>query len=121
MTPLEAMQRIDTLLSHVWMVRTFIKHSDEAAQDEELSEVHRTLYDFMLALGKPWEQQDAAGYLKQAQKKLSRLRKATDLFLEVQPELSAHTNFQMAARSLLAAVAEIEEIIQHVREAPGES
>ena len=25
----EAMERIDTLLSHVWMVRTFVKHSED--------------------------------------------------------------------------------------------
>ena len=34
MTPHEAMHRLDALLSHVWMVRTFIKHSEEVEEDE---------------------------------------------------------------------------------------
>lgn len=112
MTSDEAMERIDTLLSHVWMVRTFVKHSEEAEEDDELREVHRALYDYMLALGAPKKENDAAAYLKQATKKLSKLRKATDLFLEIQPEISGHTNFQMAAQSLSAAVKEISGIIE---------
>ena len=55
----ERMQRIDTLLSHVWMVRTFLKHSEEAEEDDELRDVHRALYDFMLALGPPLQAGDA--------------------------------------------------------------
>ncbi len=113
MTPDEAMHRIDTLLSHVWMVRTFLKHSDEAEEDEELTEVYRSLYDYALALGGPFKSGDAAAYLKLANKKFSKLRKATELFLEIQPEISTHTNFQMAAQSLNAAVHEIGELLQH--------
>ncbi|MBC8353274.1 MAG: amidohydrolase [Planctomycetes bacterium] len=107
MTPEERMQRIDTLLSHVWMVRTFLKHSEEAEEDDELCEVHRSLYDYMLALGGPLKTGDAEAYLKQANKKYSKLCKATELFLEIQPEISSHTNFQMAASSLKDAVDEI--------------
>jgi cob(I)alamin adenosyltransferase len=105
------MQRIDTVLSHVWMVRAFLKHSEEAEEDDELREVHRTLYDYMLALGGPLKAGDAEAYLKQARKKLSKLRKATELFLEIQPEVSTHTNFQMAAQSLKTAVAKIDELL----------
>lgn len=107
MTPEEKMRRIDTLLAHVWMVRAFLKHSEEAEEDEELQEIHRELYDYMLALGAAWKEQDAAAYLKQAHKKYSKLKKAAEKFLEIQPEVSAHTNFQMAAVSLRAAVEEI--------------
>ena len=35
------------------MVRAFVKHSDEATEDDELASVHRDLYDYMLALGAP--------------------------------------------------------------------
>ena len=115
MPPDHAMQRIDTLLSHVWMVRTFLKHCDEAEEDEELCEVHRALYDFMLALGGPLKEGRADDYLKLANKKVSKLRKATELFLEIQPEVSGHTNFQMAAHSLRAAVEEIGEILSQSR------
>jgi hypothetical protein len=106
-TPEEQMQHIDTLLSHVWMVRTFIKHSDEAEEDEELGEIHRTLYDCMLALGGPLAAGDAEGYLKMLRKKIGRLKQAAQFFRDIQPEVSCHTNFQMAARSLTAAVTDI--------------
>lgn len=111
MSPDDLMHRVDTLLSHVWMVRTFLKHSEEAEEDDELCEVHRSLYDFMLALGGPLKAGDSEAYLKQAKKKLSKLRKATELFLEIQPEISSHTNFQMAAASLKNAVDEIGQLL----------
>lgn len=105
------MQHVDALLSHVWMVRTFIKHSEELEDDPELSDVQRTLYDFMLALGTAWKAQDAEAYLRQAKKKLSKLRQATNDFEELQPEVSTHMNFQMAVRSLKQAVEEIEQAL----------
>ena len=111
MPSIEKMQQIDTLLSHVWMVRTFLKHSEEAEEDDELCEVHRGLYDFMLALGGPLNANDPAAYFKQARKKLSKLKRATDLFVEIQPEVSGHTNFQMAAQSLTAAVSQIDVLL----------
>jgi cob(I)alamin adenosyltransferase len=101
------MRAIDTQLFHVWMVRAFLKHSEEAAEDDELAEVHRELYDFMLALGGPLKEGDAEEYLRLARKKFSKLTKATELFVEIQPEVSQHTNFFMAAGSLRAAVAEV--------------
>ena len=110
--PAAAMARVENLLSHVWMVRTFVKHSDEAEEDEELAEIHRTLYDCMLALGGPLQAGDAEAYLKQARKKLSKLKKATEQFQELQPEVSGHMNFQMAAKSLATAVDEIGEILR---------
>lgn len=111
MSPQDAMQRIDDLASHVWMVRTFIKHSEEAAEDDELAEVHRELYDFAHALGPPLKAGDPQGYLKTVKKKLSKLKKTTQLFSEIQPEISNHTNFQMAERSLRTAVAEIQQTL----------
>lgn len=105
------MHRIDTLLAHLWMVRTFLKHSEEAEEDDELRDVHRGLYDYTLALGAPFEAGDAAAYLKQAQKKYSKLKRTTELFLEIQPEISEHTNFKMAARSLTSVVEEIGRVL----------
>lgn len=112
LTPAEAMQRIDTLLAHIWMVRTFLKHSDEAAEDDELAEIHRELYDYMLALGGPLNAGDAEEYLRIANKKFAKLKRTTETFRELQPEISSHTNFQMAARSLTAAVGEIEALLR---------
>lgn len=108
----ERMQQIDTLLSHVWMVRTFLKHSEEAEEDEELCEIHRALYDYMLALGGPLHADDPEAYLKQAKKKLAKLQRAVELFEEIQPEISTHTNFAMARQSLTAAVSRVAELLQ---------
>lgn len=105
------MLAVDTQLAHVWMVRAFLKHSDEAAEDEELAAVHRELYDFMLALGGPLKEGNAEEYLKLARKKLGKLKRATETFAQIQPEISQHTNFQMAAASLKAAVAEVERLL----------
>lgn len=111
----ERVKEIDKRLSHVWMVRTFLKHSEEAEEDDELREVHRTLYDYMLALGGPLKDGDDAKYLKQAKKKLKKLQNATELFQEIQPEISSHTNFQMAAVSLKLAVAEVVQLVESRR------
>lgn len=112
MTAEERMHAIDALFSHVWMVRTFLKHSEEAEEDVELCEVHRGLYDVMLSLGAPLNENRPDDYLKQVKKKLSRLKKARDLFVEIQPEVSDHTNFRMALRSLNSAVAEIDKLLR---------
>ena len=121
MTDEEKVKKIDDLLSHVWMVRTFLKHSEEGEEDEELNEVHRTYYDYMLALGPALASGDDQKYLKQAKKKLKRLRNATELFLEIQPEISSHTNFQMAARSAQLAVAQIVDLIDPPKSSDDES
>jgi hypothetical protein len=105
------LRAVDDQIAHVWMVRTFLKHSDEASEDEELASVHRDLYDFMLALGPALDAGDSVSYLKLARKKLSKLRNATALFVEIQPEVSGHTNFKMAARSLQLAVQRIAELL----------
>ncbi|GIW93047.1 MAG: hypothetical protein KatS3mg110_1088 [Pirellulaceae bacterium] len=107
----EAMESIDEQLAHVWMVRTFLKHSDEAQEDDDLNEIHRELYDYMLALGGKYVAQDAEAYLRQAYKKFSRLRRATENFIELQPQISDHTNFKMAVRSLQAAVRRIGQVL----------
>ncbi len=112
MTSEDRMHRIDVLLSHVWMVRAFLKHSEEAEEEEDLCTVHRALYDFALALGKPWRENDAEAYLKLARKKLGKLKKATADFIQLQPEISTHTNFQMSATSLRAAVYKIADVLK---------
>ena len=119
MTPVDLMHAIDTQLAHVWMVRAFLKHSEEAAEDEELAEVHRELYDYMLALGGPLKEQKAEEYLKLARKKFSKLKRATELFGEIQPEISQHTNFFMAVASLKAAVGEVGRLLAEERGGEG--
>lgn len=113
--PMNRVRAIDAEVTHVWMVRTFLKHADESEDDEDLRDVVRDLYDFILAVGPLNEVEDPAVYLKMAKKKLSKLRKATELYEEIQPEVSGHTNFVMAARSLRIAVDRIASTIQAPR------
>ena len=101
------------------MVRAFVKHSDEAAEDEELAEIHRVLYDYQLAVGAAWREQNAADYLRLAGKKFAKLRAASETFARIQPEVSTHTNFQMAVASLSAAVSEIGAILDQVKGSSG--
>ena len=108
----QKMKAIDDQLSHIWVVRTFIKHCEEAEEDDELREVARELYDFALALGGPLNENDATKYLKMAAKKFRKLRDTTELFLEIQPEISGHTNFKMAANSLKLAFNEIASLLE---------
>ena len=109
------MRRIETQLAHVWMVRAFVKHSDEALEDEELADVQRALYDYQLALGAAWREQNAEAYLKAAQKKFAKLRAAAETFARIQPEVSTHTNFQMAVASLSEAVEQIALILERTK------
>jgi hypothetical protein len=50
MTPESAMERLNVILAHAWMVRTFLKHADEIQDDGELLEVHRMIFDYVRAL-----------------------------------------------------------------------
>lgn len=111
MSATEKMKSLDEIFSHIWMVRTFLKHCEEAEEDDELRDVHRLLYDVMLSLGKPLSENDAEAYLKQVKKKLGKLKKAKNLFVEIQPEISEHTNFKMAVRSLQRSLLQIESVL----------
>lgn len=106
------MLEVDSVISHIWMVRAFLKHSDEATDDEELADVHRGLYDFMLALGPSLDRGDSHRYLRIARKKIGKLKAATESFRELQPEVSGHMNFKMANKSLTLAVKRVEELLQ---------
>ncbi|MEM6689232.1 MAG: amidohydrolase [Planctomycetota bacterium] len=103
---------IDRQVPHLWMVRTFLKHADESEDDDDLREVVRDVYDFILALGPLDESTDLQKYIKQSLRKIRSLRRACDLYNEIQPEVSGHTNFEMAARSLKLSTDRIEELLQ---------
>ncbi len=109
---LSRVRAIDADVTHVWMVRTFLKHCDEAEDDDDLREIVRDLYDFILAVGPVDDTVDADAYLKMAKKKLRRLTGATELYEQIQPEVSGHTNFVMAARSLRIAVDRISQSVR---------
>ena len=107
-------EQIDNQLAHLWMVRTFIKHSDEAQEDDDLKEVARELYDYILAVAPAKLAEDNDAFIKMAKKKFTKLKNAAELYDEIQADVSSHTNFEMANRSLKLVVAKIDELLQSV-------
>jgi hypothetical protein len=117
MTPTEAIERLQGVLAHLWMVRTFLKHADEIQDDEELLDVPRTLFDYVRAAEPAAQRGDTKEYLHRLRGKLPKLRRAAELLQREYRRVSAHTNFEMAALSLTACVRQIEEILARVRKA----
>jgi hypothetical protein len=110
-SPSEAVERLQGVLAHLWMVRTFLKHAEEVQDDEELLDVPRTLFDFVRATEPAAQRGDAREYLHRVRGKLPKLRRAAELFQNEFRRVSSHTNFEMAALSLSAAVRQIEEVL----------
>jgi len=115
MTPEQAMERINMLLAHAWMVRTFLKHADEVQEDAEMLEVHRMIFDYCRAVEPAYQRRDAAEYLHRAKGKLSKLRRQAEFFAQEFKRVSDHTNFQMAAQSLAGVVQQIDEVLASVQ------
>lgn len=115
MTPAEAVERLQGVLAHLWMVRTFLKHAEEIQDDEELMAVPRTLFDYVRAVEPAVQRNDAEEYLHRIRGKLSKLRRAAELLQREYRRVSAHTNFEMAALSLTASVRQIEEIVAAIQ------
>src|SRR5262249_53157945 len=110
----EAMQRIDVVMAHAWMVRNFLKHADEIQEDEEMLDVHRGIFDFIRATEPAWQRQDATEYLHRVRGKLGKLRRVSEYLSREWRRVSTHTNFEMAAKSLAGCVRHIEEIVAAV-------
>ena len=113
-----AMDRINLILAHAWMVRQFLKHADEVQEDEEMLDVHRMIFDYSRAVERSLQRRDATEYLHRARGKLSKLRKVAEFFHENYQRVSDHTNFQMAAISLKFVVEQIEEVLAQVEKPP---
>lgn len=110
MTPEQAVERLNVLFAHLWMVRTFLKHSEDIQEDEEMLEVHRTIFDCVRATEPAHQRGDVAEFLRRAKGKLPKLRKAAEFFAAEYRRITDHTNYQMAALSLSGAVRQIEEV-----------
>jgi hypothetical protein len=118
-TPEQAVERLNLILAHAWMVRQFLKHADEVQDDEELLDVHRTVFDAIRAVEPSYQRRDAAEYLRRLRGKLPKLRRAADLFAREYRRVSDHTNFEMAARSLSFCVQQLDEVLAAVPASPG--
>jgi hypothetical protein len=118
MTPDQAVVRLNEVLAHLWMIRTFLKHADEVVEDEELIEVPRLLYDSIRAVEPAFLKGDTATYLRRLKGKLPKLRKGAELFAREHKRVSAHTNFEMASLSFNGVVRQIEAIFAAIQSAP---
>ena len=116
MTPQQAVERLNVVFAHAWMVRTFLKHAEEIQDDEELLDVPRTVFDYVRATEPAHQRGDVQEYLRRARSKLPKLRRAAELFAQEFRRVSDHTNFQMAVLSLSGCVREIEEVLAAVKE-----
>jgi hypothetical protein len=114
MTAEQAMARLNILFAHLWMVRNFLKHAEEVEEDEEMLDVHRTIFDYIRATEPAYQRGDVQEYLRRARGKLSRLRRAAEFFRAEFRRVSTHTNFEMAALSLSGCVQQIEEVLAAV-------
>lgn len=115
MTPEQAMERLNTILAHAWMVRAFLKHADEIQDHEEMLEVHRTIFDAIRAVEPSYQRKDAREFLRRLGGKLPKLRCAAEFFAAEYKNVSDHTNFQMAALSLSGCVEAINTILAQVQ------
>jgi hypothetical protein len=110
-TPEDAMERLNVILAHAWMVRNFLKHAEEVQEDQEILEVHRMIFDYIRAMEPSYQRKDTKEYLHRARGKLPKLRQAAELLAREYGRISDHTNYQMAAVSLSGCVRQIEEIL----------
>jgi hypothetical protein len=111
MTPEEAVARLDVVLAHAWMVRTFLKHAEEIQEDEEFLAVPRTVFDYCRAVEPARQRGDTKDYLHRVRAKLPKLRRVAEFFAREHRRVSDHTNYQMAAQSLSGCVQEIEAVL----------
>lgn len=109
LTPSQIVDQCQQAMAHAWMVRTFVKHSDEAEQFPELMQLVRTVFDTARALETRVD--DPPGYLHMLRKKVGKLRRACEQFAEDAPQASTHTNFVQAVISMRAAVASLERLL----------
>lgn len=106
----EAVAQCQTIFAHAWMVRTFVKHSDEMEDFPELMQIVRAVFDTCRAL-EP-KVPDPQAYLTTLKKKISKLRAAVMQFRVDAPVASDHENFRQAVLSMNGCLAELEAILK---------
>ena len=121
----ELVARSQKVFAHAWMVRTFIKHSDEAEDFPEIMGIARVVFDSAMAMDS--RVNDPRAYFRMLEKKIGKLRQAAAQFRIDAPAASAHTNFQQAVISIDACIEEWErllvqsrELLQNLPPSPGE-
>ncbi|MEM7811862.1 MAG: amidohydrolase [Planctomycetota bacterium] len=110
----DVVARCELVISHAWMVRTFVKHSEEVEDYPELYDCARAIFDAARALETRVD--DPPQYLRMLAKKLPKLRKAAAKFRGDAAEASGHMNWQQAVISLDACVADLADLAERGRE-----
>ena len=113
MTIDQVISRCDDVMAHAWMVRTFIKHSEECEDYPELlglMGIVRGVFDTSRAL--ETRADDPAAYTHMLRKKIGKLKQATELFSTEAVQVSVHTNFVMAVRSIQVCVSDLELLLE---------
>jgi CHAD domain-containing protein len=113
MTIEQIISRCDDVIAHAWMVRTFIKHSEECEDYPELlglMGIVRAVFDTSRALETRVD--DPSAYLHMLRKKIGKLRKASEHFSVEAVQVSVHTNFVMAVRSIQVCVDDLEGLLE---------
>jgi len=100
-------------IAHAWMVRTFVKHSDEVDDFPELMEIVRTVFDMSRAIENKIT--DPTTYFRFAGKKIGKLKAAAARFQENAWRASTHTNFHQAAVSIVYCTEQLDQILEEVR------
>lgn len=108
-TAAELVDECEAVMSHAWMVRTFIKHCEEVEDYPELMGIVRTVFDTSRALETRID--SPADYFRMLEKKIGKLRKAANQFREDAIEASTHMNFQQAVKSMDACVDSLEVLL----------
>lgn len=109
----EVVDRCQQVMAHAWMVRTFVKHAEEAEDFPELMGIARIVFDVSRAL--ETRVADAPSYLHMLSKKIGKLKSATEQFRRDAPQASTHTNFQQAVVSMETCVETLAELLEQGR------
>lgn len=112
--PEQLVHRAQRVMAHAWMVRAFVRHSDEAEDFPELTEIGRAVFDLSRALETRVD--DPSAYFKMLSKKIGKFRKASEQFAIDAPNASAHTNFAQAVVSIRACAEELERLLDASRD-----
>ena len=110
------------MLAHAWVLRAFLRRCEEVeTQYPELLQVARAIFDVARAAESRREAAGDGEFLRVLGKKLHRLKRAAELFDQLAPEISVHTNLAMAHLSFDTLLADLEEIVRTEQPAPPES
>ncbi|SFI75674.1 hypothetical protein SAMN05421753_11237 [Planctomicrobium piriforme] len=100
------MRDCQTVLSHAWMIRAFLRHCEDAEDFPELFELDRAIFELCRAL-EPYAEEPAS-YFKALRKKIGGFKTAVAKFAVDAPAASAHTNFLQAVLSAQGCSAALE-------------